>query len=524
MQRPSRVSDHHSRGAVRWYAAKRKSASFALMSVCMAVAAACTSAAAHSSNGERRNQPVSDVNIVLVLTDDLTANLIPYMPHVVAMERSGTTFPNYIVDESLCCPSRTSMLTGAYPHDTQILSNLPPTGGYAKFHDLGWENHTFATSLSTAGYRTALMGKYLNGYSPTATVDGQAPFTPPGWSEWDVAGNAYNNFNYDLTQNGSVQSFGDTPDAYLNAVLDTRAQSFITDSAAANQPFLLEVAPFSPHTPYTPAPGDLNSFPGLQVPRTAAFNKLPTNPPPWLTGRPPLTAAQIQSMDQDYTRRVEAVQSVDRLIGDLQRTIAETDETARTVFVFTSDNGYHMGEHRLLSGKLTAFDTDIRVPLVLAGAGIPVGVRNPALVQNLDLAPTFERIAHAPVPPTTDGRSLLPLLGPAPPAKWPTLALVEERGPITAHTENPRRDPDFPTPGSGNPPTYQAIRSATFTYVRYAEGAREYYDVRTDPAELHNIYSTLTTQRRQQLNQETTALVNCHNAAACQKARYVPNP
>ena len=250
---------------------RRRNYGSATMIAAVVGLALCAGAGAARGGSARPAQPSAQPpNIVFILTDDLAPNLIAYMPHVLAMERTGITFPNYILSESLCCPSRSSMLTGRYPDDTQIWANTPPNGGFAKFHNLGEEQQTFATALAAAGYRTALMGKYLNGYVPTTAVDGQTPYIPPGWSEWDVAGEGYSQYNYDLTQNTTVQHFGDSPGDYMNTVLDQRAQSFVSDSAAGNQPFLLEVATFSPHKPYTPAPADVGSFAGLSAPSPPA--------------------------------------------------------------------------------------------------------------------------------------------------------------------------------------------------------------------------------------------------------------
>jgi arylsulfatase A-like enzyme len=177
-----------------------------------------------------------------------------------------------------------------------------------------------------------------------------------------------------------------------------------------------------------------------------------------------------------------------------------------------------MGDYRLTPGKMTAFDTDIRVPLVVMGPGIPAGVRNPAVVQNIDLAPTFDNLAGAPIPPNTDGRSIVSLLHGQHPANWPTLALIEHHGPDM----NPA-DPDYPAWGSGNPPTYYAIRSPTFLYVRYGHGEREYYNLVRDPYEIHNLAPFLTDAQMRKLNAALDALHTCHGLAACQRAGYRPN-
>src|SRR6266511_4317273 len=158
-------------------------------------------------------------NIIFVLTDDLAWNLVEYMPHVRQMQQQGATFTNYFVTDSLCCPSRASIFTGRYPHNTGIFTNGGSDGGFALFHALGEEQDTFATRLQTRGYLTAMMGKYLNGYTPAGLVDGKPAYIPPGWNEWDVAGNGYPEFNYTMNENGALVHHGNLPRAYLTDVV-----------------------------------------------------------------------------------------------------------------------------------------------------------------------------------------------------------------------------------------------------------------------------------------------------------------
>jgi arylsulfatase A-like enzyme len=172
--------------------------------------------------------------------------------------------------------------------------------------------------------------------------------------------------------------------------------------------------------------------------------------------------------------------------------------------VFSSDNGFHLGEYRMPVGKSTAFDTDVRVPLVVAGPGVPPGRRSDAAVANIDLAPTFLDAGRARVPSTMDGRSMLPLLYGGSDDTWRTANLVEHHGQVIR-----RDDPDRPEPGSGNPPTYSALRTKTYTYVEYADGSREYYDRTRDPHQLHNLADTLSPDREARLSAALARLVDC---------------
>jgi N-acetylglucosamine-6-sulfatase len=455
-------------------------------------------------------------NVVFVLTDDLAMNLVQYMPHVLALEKAGTTFNNYTVTDSLCCPSRSSIFSGKFPHDTGVFTNTGADGGFNVFHSRGEESATFATALQQVGYRTAMMGKYLNGYNPKDALGGAQPYVPPGWNEWDVAGNGYPEFNYDLNQNHQVTHYGKTPADYLTDVLSNKGAAFITASAAAHTPFLLEVATFAPHAPYTPAPQDANAFPGLAAPRGPAFDTLPSNPPQWLAGRTALTGAETSKIDTDFRKRVQDVQSVDRMIANLEATLTKTGQASNTDIVFSSDNGYHMGEYRLNPGKMTAFDTDIHVPLVAAGPGIKADNVASAPVQNIDLAPTFEALGGAPTPGVVDGRSLAPLLSGPPATDWRTAALVEHHGPDTDPT-----DPDHPAKNSGNPTTYQALRTTTATYVEYTDGTTEYYDRSTDPGELRNTAATLPPATLSALHTDLAAMTSCHGQTACWDAGHL---
>lgn len=454
-----------------------------------------------------RQAATAKPNIVFVLTDDLAWNLVHFMPHVLQLQRLGATLARYTVTDSLCCPSRSSIFTGLFPHDTGVFRNTGKDGGYHVFNAHGLESKTFAVALQALGYRTSMMGKYLNGYEPASG------HIPPGWTDWHVAGNGYPEFNYDLNENGTVVHYGGrkNPKNYLTDVLAARATAFINQAADAHQPFFMEVATFAPHAPYTPAPRDAQRFPGLRAPRVSSFNQNNVNPPSWLGNRPPLTAQQIASIDTGFRKRAQAVQAVDNLIGQVEATLAARGLTGDTYIVFSSDNGYHMGQHRLLPGKMTAFDSDIRVPLIVAGPGVTGGRSIDQLAENIDLNPTFVELAGGTPGGDVEGHSLAPLLlHPAAPV-WRTAALVEHHGPDTVVS-----DPDYENGKlGGNPVTYEAIRLSNAVYVEYVDGEREYYRIDKDPDERVNIYGSLDGAERAQLHALVAAIAGCHGASAC---------
>jgi N-acetylglucosamine-6-sulfatase len=505
----------------------------AMLSVISAPATAHRDGSGHGAGAlQRSHRPVTartaarPPNIVFVLTDDLSMDLLRFMPQVQALQSRGLTFENYFVSDSLCCPSRSSIFTGNFPHDTGVFTNAGLDGGIGAFYAHGNEQNSFNVALHDAGYRTAMMGKYLNGYlqGPTRSPV-PSTYVPPGWDQWDVPGYAYSEYNYTLNENGRLRHFGRRRGAYLTDLLARRGAQFVNGSSAEGKPFFLELATFAPHKPYTPARRDAHDFPGLQAPRPPSFNVLPTNAPQWLSNHPPLGAGRIALINRAFRRRVQSVQAVDDMLKTIQRALSASGQLRNTYIVFSSDNGLHTGEYRLNPGKLTAFDTDIHVPLVIAGPGVPTGASTQAMSENVDLAKTFEEIAGTATP--SDGHSLLPVMsaGGETPFDWRNAILVEHHGPDLDGGGATGADPDSQDRLSGNPPSYEAVRTPNFIYVEYRDDEREFYDLRTDPYELHNVVSSLSATQLAQLHDELTALENCHTGDACWSAGHVaPTP
>lgn len=451
-------------------------------------------------------------NIVFVLTDDLAMNLVQYMPNVLDMEKRGVTFANYFVTDSLCCPSRSSIFTGCFPHNTGIFRNEGDDGGYQGYVVRGHENNNVATALWVAGYRTAMLGKYLNGYEPSRHP------RAAGWNFWRVAGNGYGGFNYALNEDGKVVRYAHAPADYLTDVVSQQATRFIRESKG--HPFVIEVATFAPHAPYIPAPRDAGAFPGLRAPQTPAFGAAPgPNAPRWLARQPALTEADKAQIDEAFRKRAQSVLAVDAMIGALQAAVAEIGQENNTYFVFSSDNGYHMGDYRLMPGKMTAFDTDINVPLVVTGPDVPAGVKLNEIVENIDLNPTFLELTGVGANANADGHSLASLLSGQTAGDWRTSALIEHHGP--RHEPD---DPDAPAVRSGNPPTYEAMRTAAALYVEYEDGDREYHELASDPYELNNTYNSLSEAQRAALHSALAAMQSCKGGASCWAAQHAAVP
>jgi arylsulfatase A-like enzyme len=298
-------------------------------------------------------------------------------------------------------------------------------------------------------------------------------------------------------------------------VLAGKGLSFIERAAARDRPFMLEIATFAPHSPFTPAPNDARAFPGLRAPRTPSFDVVGSNEPAWLSHFTPLRAGATRMIDRQFRKRAQAVRAVDRMIGQIEAMLVAKGLARNTYIVFSSDNGLHMGEHRLLAGKLTAFDTDIRVPLIVTGPGVPAGQTISQMTENVDLCPTFERLGGAPVPDGVDGHSLLALLRRGSVGDWRREILVEHHGRVFD-----AGDPDLPTQGSGNPPSYEAIRTPSSLYVEYGNGEREYYDLTHDPFELRNLAAGLPSARKRTLHRTLARIERCRGGRSCWRAQH----
>jgi arylsulfatase A-like enzyme len=337
----------------------------------------------------------------------------------------GTTFDNAFVTNSLCCPSRATILRGQYTHNHEILSNEPPRGGFQKFRFLGHENSTMATWVKEQGYRTAFFGKYLNGYNET--------YIPPGWDEWYAVTGNY--LSHTFNENGHLVSY--EPESYYETdVMSDKASDYITRTAGAdppfftaNRPFLMWIGTKAPHQPASPAPRDDDSYPAISLPHPPSFDeKDVSDKPDWISDNPPLSLEQKRYMEELYRKRLQSMLAVDDMIGDLVGALHDSGELDNTYIVFTSDNGFHLGQHRLGAGKWTAYEEDIRIPLIVRGPGVPEGETLHHMVLNNDLAPTFADLAGAEIPSFVDGRSLKPLLTDDPQAPRRLAQAVPDRG------------------------------------------------------------------------------------------------
>ena len=433
-------------------------------------------------------------NIVFIVTDDMTAEDLAHMPRAKALLAGhGLTFTRAFVTDSVCTPSRASILTGQYAHNHGALDNVPPLGGFKKFREERKEAATLAVWLQVAGYRTALVGKYLNGYPGSARS-----YVPPGWDEWFGVFFPEPYYDFGANHDGRVQPPGVPADAYQTDVLAARAADFIAGAPAGERrPFLLYLAPHAPHQPARPAARHESAFSDLRAPRPPSFDEEDVSGKPgWVRAQPRLSPEVVDRIDDLYRRRLRTLLAVDEMIERLLQAIAARGELDATYVFLTSDNGFQLGAHRLDHGKGDPYEESILVPLVVRGPGVPTGIREEPVL-NIDFAPTMAELAGAATPAGVDGRSFAPLLQGRTPGRgrWRTDFLVEH----------------WTTEEGGIPP-YSALRSGEYLYVEYPAAERELYDLRRDPFEMHNAYAAADPALVDRLSRRLAALKACAGA------------
>jgi arylsulfatase A-like enzyme len=440
-------------------------------------------------------------NLILIVTDDQDVASISHMPKLrTLLMDEGMYFENFFAALPACAPSRASILRGQYVHNHRIWENTPPLSGFPGFYDLGHEYSTIATWLQDAGYRTALVGKYLNFYGEIGPVH-----VPPGWDQWfaifgpPVNGRRQPYFGYFMNLNGEVQQFGEREEDYVTDVLARTATTEIRGAARAGRPFFLYFAPYAPHSPATPAPRHEGTSAGVPAPRPPSFNESDVSDKPPTMQLPPLAADVIERIDALYPQQLESLKAVDDAIETIVQVLKSEKVLENTYILYTSDNGFHMGHHRLQIGKGTMYEEDIRVPLIVRGPNVPTGLVVSDLTSAVDLAPTLADLAGVTPPPFADGRSLVPLLR-GESTVWRDGILVEG------------------TPTRGSP---RALRTSRYSYIEWGNGDSELYDLLADPFQLDNIYDTADPDLVRRFAEWLTRLRTCVGPA-CRGADYSP--
>ncbi len=404
-------------------------------------------------------------NIILILTDDQRWDTLQYMPTVQAeLVDKGVTFTNGFVTTPECCPSRASILTGLYAHHHGVLTNSAPYGGFGQFQD----DSTLATWLHAAGYRTGLVGLYINGYLPLQ-LDG---YIPPGWDYWVTTFSAGATdedepqrnqgvyYDYEVYDNGEYSSRGAAAEDYSTDFLAEKALEFIGEPGG--QPFFLLFSPYTPHAPATPAERHIGNLAGLEPWRPPSYNL------PMRAQDEPFTDEEIAENDAFRQAQLETLLAVDDAVGAFIRALEESGELDETIILYTSDNGYLWGEHGMVFKKISQFQESLRVPFVLRHPGLTDVPRiDGRFVLNIDIAPTLADLAGVEWPGDVDGMSFEPLLvdGAAP---W-------------------REDFLFEFWRRKGVDRVSGVVSEEWSYTEFSNGEGELYAMTDDPYQLHNL-------------------------------------
>ena len=448
-----------------------------------------TDASARSGEATRERSTDDRPNIVFVMTDDMEERMLSRMPMVRSrVVDEGVTFDNAFVTQSLCCPSRATALRGQYPHNHRIMANDVPDGGAVRFRRRELDESTFATWLQDSGYRTGLVGKYLN--------NTEKHYIPPGWDEWN--GMIGMDHDHTVNENGRLHRYSRETlmtDVYTEKSLDFLRRA--TDDAS-DPPFMLWAGTYAPHLPADYSRRDADLYKDTPLPRPPSFDEEDvSDKPEWVRDTPRLKDRQIEKLQKQHRDRLRSLRDVDRMVGDILNLLEERGESDNTYVVFTTDNGLQTGQHRLTK-KSTPYEEALGVPLAIRGPGVPAGVVRDQLVINNDFAPTFADWANTGVPGFVDGRSFAPLLSedPPPDSDWRTAILNEQGQKQRFHI-----------------PDYEAVRTANQTYVRWKTGERELYDLRGDPYELENVYDRADPLTRARLKTRAELLEGCRGSS-----------
>ena len=404
-------------------------------------------------------------NIVLILSDDQRVDDIANMDNLLALAAEGATFSNAYVTTPLCCVSRSSILTGEYAHNHGVLGNMAPYG-FKAFED----GETVATWLHTAGYKTALIGKYLNGYDKT-----KGEYIPTGWDTFQtfVKGPAYYKYTIESFVDGvdnGILKYESNEDDYSTEVLTQNALAFINSTEDDDsQPFFLFFTPYAPHDPATPPEKYMNEPANFDPTVVPSYNEEDvSDKSAWVKGLTPLSAEDQENLKGFGSLTAGTLKDLDNGIGKILDTLKANGEMENTVIIYMSDNGIQWGEHRIVLTKNAPYEESVHVPLIVYDGRAKEGggeIAEPAL--NIDLAPSILEWAGLTLPSSIDGKSLISLIEGVSDG-WRTSFLTE---------------------GWKSPEgvAFTSIHDGNFVYIDFGAGEVELYNLVADPYQLENL-------------------------------------
>jgi arylsulfatase A-like enzyme len=432
------------------------------------------------------SRPPDVPNIVFIYTDDQSVDTMDYMPRLKDLvANQGLTFNNSFVDFSLCSPSRASFFTGMSSHNTGLVGNGDEGwGGYELFKPL--EDKALAVRLHEAGYQTGFFGKYMNSY---------AKVVPPGWDRWVAYSGAASQYDYRLSIDGKTKKMGSAPEDYGDDVISTEAIDWIRDTSAS-RPFFAMISTKSPHEPNRPPPRHDGSFADLPLPRPPNFNEADVSDKPPFARLPLLDEAGIAEVETAFQKRQEQLKGIEDTVEQVVEVLRDMGRLDNTIIIYSSDNGFSMGEHRRPRNKALLYDEIARVPLIIRGPGIPKGETRDQLVNNLDLTASILSWAKATSGYTLDGRPLGPIV-------------ADDAAPWRTHLLSHGFSSDILKPTIAfDINRFTAVRTPRWVFAQHKlendQTVEELYDMSTDPWQLDNLsgnpaYASVADALRQSL-------------------------
>lgn len=405
----------------------------------------------------------SQPNIIVIMTDDQRRDEAKVaMPSTLSLiADQGVNFSQSVVNSPLCAPSRATFLTGQYAHNHGVLANQNPYGYTALDHA-----NTLAVWLQDVDYHTIFIDKYLNGYGETDPFE-----IPPGWSDWRAV-ITLKYYDYYLNLNGVLSQYGSDSIDYRTDQMSGQAVKALL-AAPTDRPFFMWIATMAPHEDLcdtcsdlpTPAPRHDGILDGWEPQTPVSFNEADVSDKPEYVSRlEQLTNSDMQTLLHKEQKRLEALMSVDEMVEQIVEAVSSRRQLDNTIFVFTSDNGYMLGEHRIDKlGKKVPYEESIQVPLYLRGPGFPMGAEEHRLVSNQDLAPTLAALAGAASEISFDGIDFRNL----PADRAVLLSNIGQKG----------------------PPAYDGVRTSEWVYIAYETAEEELYDIILDPFQLDSCHA-----------------------------------
>ncbi|XP_059142321.1 N-acetylglucosamine-6-sulfatase-like isoform X2 [Physella acuta] len=474
-------------------------------------------------------------NIVFILTDDQDVALFGQYPMPKTKKLIadvGMTFTNMFVTSPLCCPSRSSILSGRFLHNHMTTNNSLSGNCSSTAWQNSAEKKAFPTFLQANGYRTFFAGKYLNEYGSPEV--GGVEHIPPGWDVWNgLVGNSVY-YNYTLSADGKAEKHGDNYSVdYLTDVIHHKALKFLT-TRTSKQPFFMMLSTPACHSPFKSAPQYMVNFTNEKAPRNKQFN-IHAQDKHWLIQQAvtPMPNDTIDMIDGFFRNRWRTLLSVDDMVEGVINKLTDIGELDNTYIFFSSDNGYHLGQFSLPFDKRQFYDFDIRVPLMVRGPGIKANTTCQESVMSVDLAPTFLDIANLSAPPFFDGMTLKPILqGQTHPFR--ATVLVEYNG---ERLDKVDHCPKYNDQGLSNCDNHCVCEDAwnnTYGCIRYETQQESYkycalqdndnfvevYDLKADPYELNNIAKTASPDLLTKLSQDLADLSLCSGSTCHKKSPY----